>query len=490
MKELTMMQKLLPDLVVICHLRWAWVWQRPQHLVSRFAGWRAASGARTWFVEEPRVENVESPQLRTQDVDGITRVWLALPPHPELPDNLGFDARGAELYGDLLLDLFARAGRPLRPDVLLYTPLALDAARTLNPDVLAYDVMDDLAAFRNAAEGLRLAQRRLLAAADVVFAGGRSLHESVRRQGARGAHLFPSGVDCRHYATSREQRVRRAADARPVAGYVGVIDERIDLSLIAGLADELPDWTVRIVGPVAKIDPESLPQRPNIEYPGMAEYAELPRIMAEFDVAIMPFALNEATRSISPTKTLEYLAAGLPVVSTRVADVVADYSGIVCLSDSAAQFAAACRSVVDDSMEERDTKLGPILARYDWEAISAQMYALIQEGRTDYAHTGEVGTASTASTLAADLEFAHGSAAAAAAAGLQDSALGGLRLAGSAVATLADAAVSSATPYLRAPLLARMSAVMLLHPLSGDENGRCATCGTPAPCATAEALKW
>jgi glycosyltransferase involved in cell wall biosynthesis len=484
------MPKTLPDLVVICHLRWPWVWQRPQHLVSRFADWRAAFGSRTWFVEEPAVEDVESPTLRTMEVDGITRVWLALPPNPALPEMVPFDAPGTELYGQLLLDLFARNGRPPRPDVLLYTPLAVDAARTLNPNVLAYDVMDDLASFRNAPEGLRLAQRRLLAAADVVFAGGRSLHEAVFRQRKHGAHLFPSGVDSEHYASSREQRIRKAPDARPVAGYVGVIDERIDLDLIGRLADALPDWTVRIVGPVAKIDPTALPQAPNIEYPGMARYADLPRIMAEFDVALMPFALNEATRSISPTKTLEYLAAGLPVISTRVADVVTDYSGTVCFADSAAEFAAACREVVDHSLDDRDLKVAPILARHDWTSIAAQMFALIAQARPVAEAESELAERPSASALAADLELAHGPAAAAAKAGLQDPALARLRLDGPAVSVLADAAVSSATPYLRAPLLARMSAALLLHPSSGDENGRCVTCNTAAPCDTALALKW
>jgi glycosyltransferase involved in cell wall biosynthesis len=480
----------LPDLVVICHLRWPWVWQRPQHLVSRFASWRAAAGASTWFVEEPKIEDVEVPTLRQVEVGVITRVWLALPARSGLPAIVGFDAPGAELYGELLLDLFAREGRPAGPDVLLYTPLALDAARTLNPHVLAYDVMDDLASFRNASEGLRLAQRRLLAAADVVFAGGRSLYESVRRQRERGVHLFPSGVDCSHYASSRLQRVAKPSNARRVAGYVGVIDERIDLDLVEALAAALPDWAVRIVGPVAKIEPESLPQAPNIEYPGMADYSELPQIMAEFDVALMPFALNEATRSISPTKTLEYLAAGLPVVSTRVPDVVADYAGAVCLVDSAEHFADACRDVVSDSQAGRDVKIEPILARHDWTAIAAEMFTLMADARPASVPAALYGDRSGTSALITELEQAHGPAAAAAMAGLQDAGLAGSRLSGTAVPALAEAAVSSATPYLRAPLLARMSAALLLHPSSGDENGWCVTCNMPAPCDTALALKW
>jgi glycosyltransferase involved in cell wall biosynthesis len=160
-----------------------------------------------------------------------------------------------------------------------------------------------------------------------------------------------------------------------------VLDERIDLQLLAGLADALPDWVIRIVGPVAKIDPADLPSAPNIDYVGMTKYEALPGMMAGFDVALMPFALNEATRSISPTKTLEYLAAGLPVVSTRVQDVVTDYSDVVDLADDAEGFAAACRRVLDHDRDARDRQVQPLLARQEWDAIAAEMHALVERVR-------------------------------------------------------------------------------------------------------------
>ena len=372
-----------PDLIVLSHLRWVFVWQRPQHLVSRFAALRAATGARTWFVEEPVAGDVAAAELHTEEVDGITRVWLVIPRPAEESIVTSFDAPGAEDYGDLLAELLATEGRPPAPDVLLYTPTAYALAQQLHPGSVAYDVMDDLASFAEAPRGLRLAQRRLLADADVAFAGGRSLHRSVSAQRKQGVHLFPSGVETAHYEASRDLRRRQEPRPRKVAGYVGVLDERLDLELLGGLAEALPDWTVRVVGPVAKIDPADLPQAPNLEYPGMAAYAELPAVMAGFDVALMPFARNEATRSISPTKTLEYLAAGLPVVSTRVPDVVADYSGVVHLADDAAQFAAACRAVVEHSRDERDRKLRPIQARQEWDAIAAAMAGLLDAGRAD-----------------------------------------------------------------------------------------------------------
>ena len=256
--------------------------------------------------------------------------------------------------------------------VWLYTPLALELALALNPTTLVYDVMDDLAAFKDAPPELVVRQRQALRRADVVFAGGRSLHRSMVRQGRTDTLLFPSGVEPEHYRLPTAEP--RVPSQRPVAGYVGVLDERLDLGLIAGLAHALPDWDIKMYGPVAKIDPASLPQAPNISYEGYTCYADLPAAMAGLDVALMPFALNEATRSISPTKTLEYLAAGLPVVSTRVPDVVADFPGAVHLRDDAAGFAELCRT-----LGQRDPRRGPkpqtreLLKQYHWDAIAARM---------------------------------------------------------------------------------------------------------------------
>ena len=362
-----------PDLVVISHLRWTWVWQRPQHLVSRFALQRAESGARTWFVEEPVGGSVTRPRLATERHGNVTRVWLVVPGDDGV--ELRFEDPRAIDYGPLLADFFHAQDGPA-PDRWLYTPMAYDIAQCLGGGRLIYDVMDDLSSFLKAPEGLLVRQRQLLAAADVVFTGGRSLHRSTLSRRRHGVHLFPSGVEQAHYAASRQLR---RSHSRKVAGYVGVIDERVDLDLIAQMAAALPDWTVRMVGPVAKIEEALLPQAGNIEYVGMVPYHQLPQVMAGLDVALMPFALNEATRAISPTKTLEYLAAGLPVVSTRVPDVVADYADVVHLADDGAEFAAACREVVTHELSERDLKARPIQARQEWDYIAASMSRLVNE---------------------------------------------------------------------------------------------------------------
>ncbi len=365
-----------PHLVVLSHLRWEWVWQRPQHLVSRFAAERAAEDGQTWFVEEPRLAEVASPTLRVSCQDGVTRAWLEVPAQGRpVSEHLGFDAVDPDVYAELVCRALAAAGATSR-EVLLYTPMALDLAQRLEPERLAYDVMDDLSAFSNAPPGLVLRHRQVLAEADVVFAGGRSLHReaSLHRDGP--VHLFPSGVETEHYARARA--LRQPHD-RPVAGYVGVVDERLDLGLIADLARRLPEWDLRIVGPVAKISPDDLPVAENLSYSGFTAYPELPGVMATFDVALMPFGLSAATRSISPTKTLEYLAAGLPVVSTRVPDVVTDFGDVVRLANDGSEFAAACEEALTAPRTENAARLRAVSRRHEWDTIAQAMHQLMVE---------------------------------------------------------------------------------------------------------------
>ena len=356
------------DLVVLSHLRWDWVWQRPQHLISRLGRAR-----RTWFVEEPRNADVPEPRLHVEDARVVQRVWL------ELPRDTHTSSWSTPEAGLITPMLEAVLGGRSR-DVWVYAPTAIDVAEALAPRLLVYDVMDDLSSFAHAPPEMLLRMHRCLARADVAFAGGRSLHRSATTvRGTERTYLFPSGVECDHYAQSRRLRRRHP---RPVAGYVGVLDERLDLSLLARLAAALPDWDVQMIGPVTKIDEADLPQAPNICYLGMQPYDRLPEVMAGLDVALMPFALNEATRSISPTKTLEYLAAGLPVVSTEVPDVVADWSDVVHLAASATEFIDACRQVVRHPVAERDAKVAPLRRRHEWDSIAEGMQALLEASLT------------------------------------------------------------------------------------------------------------
>ncbi|MFC0682838.1 glycosyltransferase [Lysobacter korlensis] len=356
------------ELIVLSHLRWDWVWQRPQQLVSRLGKSEART---TWFVEEPIqvAGEVERNRLVTEQTDGLTRVWLEI---AEQERHVGFFD---EVLPDYIEQLPELVGPPGGERVVwIYTPLALEPALALQPTTLVYDVMDDLAAFKDAAPELVVRQRQALRRADVVFAGGRSLHRSVVKQGRIDAQLLPSGVATEHYSTAVSAA---RGTGRPTAGYVGVLDERLDLDLIAGIAERLPEWEIRMIGPVIKIDPATLPQAPNITYWGQQPYEKLPMHMAELDVALMPFALNEATRSISPTKTLEYLASGLPVVSTRVPDVVSDFDDVVELRDDAQGFAEACKLLRGRAGSTPSDALRRIMRRNHWDRIAERMESLV-----------------------------------------------------------------------------------------------------------------
>jgi glycosyltransferase involved in cell wall biosynthesis len=352
-----------PDLIVFSHLRWSWVWQRPQHLIARLARHR-----RVWFVEEPMCDSsVDRPELRWID-EGPVTVVRAHVPGPER--HIGFDSAEAADLGRQVAD--ATGGDV--DTVWLYTPLALPAARMLTYRTMVFDVMDDLASFKGASSHLPTLHREAVTFADVVLAGGRSLHEGVL-EFRNDAYLFPSGVDADHYA---EAVLHRNRPGVPVAGYVGVIDERIDLDLIDRLADRLPNWQIMMVGPLAKITADDLPRRDNICYPGRASYEELPAAMSSFHVALMPFAHNSATRRISPTKTLEYLAAGLPVVSTSVPDVVADYSHVVRIADDPDAFASACTDALGDAHDSAYHEMcRPLLEWNDWNRIAARIEQIL-----------------------------------------------------------------------------------------------------------------
>ena len=361
------------ELVVFSHLRWDFVWQRPQHLISRMAEHR-----RTWFVEEPQPADVPQARLRAEQCGAVMRVWLEVPSREAA--HLDFDSPEGAGYGPALHGLLGR-----HPDrvVWIYTPLALDLALSLERSLLVYDVMDDLARFKHAPTHLQERHKEALECADLVFTGGRSLHQGVMEHRPKDTFLFASGVEPEHYASARRYR---STHELPVAGYVGVIDERLDLGLIGDLASQLPDWEIQMVGPVVKIDPATLPRADNLRYLGQQPYERLPELMGGFDVALMPFLLNDATRSISPTKTLEYLATGLPVVSTRVPDVVSDFSSVVDFQDDGQGFADACRRLLTSSAADRETKVKPLLGLHHWASIAARMEQVMAEAVAARSH--------------------------------------------------------------------------------------------------------
>ena len=378
-----------PDLVCLSHLRWDFVYQRPQHLMSRFVRDR-----RVFFFEEPFFG--EGPaRLDVSERPGGVRLAV-----PRLPEGLSFEEAEAA-QRDLLQRLLTENACT---DYVLwyYTPMALGFSEGLSPAAMVYDCMDELSLFRGAPPALLERERRLLEIADLVFTGGQSLYEA-KRERHPSVHAFPSSIEAQHFGRARAalpEPADQVSIPRPRLGYFGVIDERIDLDLVAAVADARPDWQIVMVGPVVKIDPATLPRRSNLHYPGMKAYDDLPAYLAGWDVALMPFARNESTRFISPTKTPEYLAGGKLVVSTTIRDVVRPYGemDLVAIADDPADFAAAVeRSLArfGEGGSEREEWLRRVdehLARGSWSRTWQQMSDLIEAAAAQRAAASPVGS--------------------------------------------------------------------------------------------------
>lgn len=362
-------------LLCLSHLRWHFVFQRPQQIMSRLA-----RSMDVIFWEEPVFDATGERWLeRSTPVDGVEIIA------PHLAPGLAPDAVESQLR-ELLDEVVAERGAPQVS--WYYTPMMVPFTRHLRPECVVYDCMDELANFDQAPAELPGLERELFTMADVVFTGGYSLYEAKRAVHA-SVHPFPSSVDTKHYATARgalAEPADQAALGGKRLGFFGVIDERIDLDLIAAVADQRPDWTIVMVGPVVKIDPAKLPQRPNIAYLGGKTYDELPAYAAGWDVALMPFAINAATQFISPTKTPEYLAAGLPVVSTPITDVIRHYGNIaaVAIASTADEFVAACQRMLDLDRGEGAAWLAEadeLLSALSWNSTVNDMRLLIEEKR-------------------------------------------------------------------------------------------------------------
>ena len=364
-----------PMILCFSHLRWEFVFQRPQHLLTRFA--RTAPVV-VW--EEPiDAEDGASPSLHIRPAADCAAVTLVT---PRLPHGGSEDERNALLKQ--LLDGYL-ASNTRRFVAWYYTPMMLPFSRHLDPACTVYDAMDELANFRFAPPMLLELERELLERADVVFTGGYSLYEA-KKQRHGNVHPFPSSVDRAHFAQARgamTDPADQAGLAHPRLGFYGVFDERIDLDLIAAVADARPDWQLVMVGPVVKISEDELPRRANIHWLGGRSYAELPAYLSGWDVALMPFAINAATRFISPTKTPEYLAAGVPVVSTPIRDVKRHYERVagVRIAGTAEQFIAGCEAqlALRKSGDRWLAEVDGLLSTMSWDITQARMAALIDE---------------------------------------------------------------------------------------------------------------
>lgn len=358
------------DLVCLSHLRWNFVWQRPQHLLSRFA-----RTGRVFFVEEPVFTNESVARLEINRHESNVTVVV-----PHIPDSQ--IEQSLEIQRELLDQLLSEQN--IKNFILwFYTPLAYGFAAHLKPQITIYDCMDELSAFKGAPPELLEREKSLFTVADAVFTGGQSIYEAKKDKHPR-VYAFPSSIEVEHFERARTITAEpsdQQSIEHPRLGFVGVIDERFDAELLKECAALRPDWQFVMIGPVVKISPDSLPQAANIHYLGGKKYEELPAYLAGWDVALLLFALNEATRFISPTKTPEYLAAGLPVVSTPIRDVVRPYGdlGLVHIADTPIGFVQSCEAALEENRSVRLLKVDEFLSHNSWDKTQRQMYDIIVE---------------------------------------------------------------------------------------------------------------
>jgi UDP-galactopyranose mutase len=365
------------DLLCFSHLRWDFTYQRPQHLMSRFARNR-----RVFFIEEPQVERCEEPAWDIHRRG--EQLWVAVPRLPESLSPENWD----EIQSDLMRQLL-NSRRIDLPALWYYTPMALAFTGHVASSLVVYDCMDELANFQGAPSRLSQYEARMFEQADLVFTGGYSLFEAKRSRHSN-IYPFPSSVDVAHFRHARLHQPEppdQEALPQPRIGFFGVIDERLDVELLAGIADARPDWQFVLVGPTVKIDPAVLPSRHNLHYLGSRSYGELPQYLAGWDVAILPFARNESTRYISPTKTPEYLAAGKPVVSTSIRDVVRPYEalGLVRIADSTDGFVEAIEEAMSDGRDQRwQQSVERFLSQLSWDRTWHEMNGLMEKAIRDH----------------------------------------------------------------------------------------------------------
>jgi len=365
------MKEIPPYLMCFSHLRWDFVYQRPQHLLSRFA-----NDCIVYFLEEPMF--TDEPESTIQFNRKLTNLWVGVPliSHSEEAD--------VDAVLTQLLDKFFATKTVEDFAFWYYTPMALNFTSKYSPKITIYDCMDELSAFKNAPAKLKDLEKQLMNKADIVFTGGQALYEAKKNQHAN-IFPFPSSIDKDHFAAAREN-IPEPEDQAKIKGvklgFYGVIDERFDIDLIRNIADTRLEWQLILIGPVVKISPDILPKNQNIHYLGQKSYKELPLYLSGWDIALIPFLLNESTRFISPTKTPEYMSAGRPVISTPIRDVVHPYgvNKLVHIGSTAEEFIRYAEqelAVIDKSkwLEKSDE----FLADNCWDNTYAAMMAKIRD---------------------------------------------------------------------------------------------------------------
>lgn len=358
------------DLLVFSHLRWDFVFQRPQHLLTRHAKYR-----RVFYFEEPVFGMTEIPRIHLRETSEGVQVVVPYLPNDIKPADV--EPAMKDLVDDLLFE-----ENLTEYSLWYYTPMALSFSTHLKPICTIFDCMDELSLFRDAPQSLIDKEAELLKLADVVFTGGYSLFEA-KKESHHNIHPFPSSIDYAHFSQGRLQLVEpddQVNIPHPRIGFYGVIDERFDLALLSRMAELKPEYQFIIIGPVTKIDPSELPQRANIHYLGKKDYHILPLYLAGWDCAMMPFALNDSTKFISPTKTPEFLASGRPVVSSAIRDVVSSYgeNKLVHIASSPEEFLLCMEKAMSERASDPQwlEKVDSFLVENSWDITFEKMAQL------------------------------------------------------------------------------------------------------------------
>lgn len=355
------------NLLCFSHLSWNFVYQRPQHLLTRFA-----QDYRVFYFEEPKIGHADLYVIHAQD--HICIVELLITSYDETT-NGRIQMLIQQVLKDYQIEQYI---------TWYYTPMALQFTRALNPEMVIYDSMDELSAFRFAPPQLLELENELFQKADIVFTGGNSLYQAKKHR-HHNIHAMPSSIDKEHFGQARSMQ-QEPEDQKsigfPRLGFFGVVDERFDIELLREVSAQRPEWQFVIIGPVVKINPDDLPRASNIHYLGSKNYTELPVYIAHWDISMILFALNESTEFISPTKTPEYLAAGKPVISTAIKDVVHPYGivGLVQIVDSTSAFIREAEKILRSTDKEKwlDT-VDRFLENDSWDHTYAKMNALINQ---------------------------------------------------------------------------------------------------------------
>jgi len=359
-------------IIAFSHLGWDWVWQRPQQYLSRFATRHPVLFVETYCSEGPATR----VDLRTAEGHPNVTVLQTHIPAARWHDGSWVDAeRRRTLQAALANELAGRFDHPL---LWFYDPMAVDSfSGQLGERAIVYDCMDELSQFKGAPPALIEREKKLLAVADVVFCGGQKMRKK-RLPYNDNCYFFGTGVDIQHFGTALSENLPIAPEiaafnGAPVLGYFGVVDERIDYELLAKLADARADWHIVMVGPACKVDPNDFPKRANLHFLGARPYAQLPALTKGFTVALMPFALNAATEYINPTKALEYMAAGRPVVSTALDEVKMNFGSVAQVAKTHDEFIKFCAREAAAPSRTRIARGLKLAADNTWEANIARM---------------------------------------------------------------------------------------------------------------------